>query len=195
MTWEYPPPHGSLWNLHPQPLMPPSTSPWAFFPFKGKVWDPLGLFARAERAPPGSGMLVRPGFCTALPRGSRARASGKDGACPAYIQVTGKPPWLEQKQHMDITYPRGLGSASPLRSCAPHLPNFLLKLPIFAGICEQFWGSLLFQPGRASPGGSLCPAGFAIPNITIIFLALKKCRQHLGSSSSKSPGNTSWYHL
>lgn len=50
-------------DLHPRPLMPPNASLRAFSSLEGaagKVWDPLGLSARAEWMLLGSGMLVQP---------------------------------------------------------------------------------------------------------------------------------------
>lgn len=65
MTWEQPPQHSSPQDLYPHPLMSPDTSLQVFSSLEGaagKVWDPLGLFARAEQMPPDLGMLAQPGF-------------------------------------------------------------------------------------------------------------------------------------
>lgn len=59
-------------------------------------------------------------------------APGREGGvCSAYIQVTGKSPWLGQKEHVDITR-HHTHSLSPLppRLCFSSLPRFLSKLPI-----------------------------------------------------------------
>lgn len=69
----------------------------------------------------------------------QAKAGGREGACPAHIQVIGKSPWLEQKQHMDVTYPRRSSLAYPLLSNGTSsLPLLLLKLPIWPVFVSSF---------------------------------------------------------
>lgn len=118
---------------------------------------------------------LREAHLTQLPG---ARTGGRDGACPAHIQVIGKSPWLGQKQHVDITYLRLLSLASPLlcNGTSSH-PLFLLKLllwPVFVSLLREFHSSR--QEGQAQvfwcpSKENICLANIAKPFITFRHLS------------------------
>lgn len=107
----------------------------------------------------------------------RAKAGGRDGACPAHIQVIGKSLWLGQKQHMDITYPRWSSLLYPLLSNGTSsLPLLLLKLPIwpvFVSSFREFHSSSQEEQAHVfrCPKENICLANIAKPFTTFRHLS------------------------
>lgn len=98
--------------------------------------------------------------------------------CPA--QVTGKSPWLGQKQHMGTTYLRLLSLASPLLcNGTSSLPLFLLKLliwPVFVSCFREFHSSS--QEGQAQVFWCPSKESISLANIAKPFITFRHLSSH-----------------
>ena len=116
-------PHGTCTRIPPSLPMPLC----GHLPgYRVELWDPLGLFARAEQMPPGSGMLTQPQLPCLLASRSVENPLGWDGSSTWTSRTLEARAWpLPLCSH---------GSEPPVFSV------FFLKLPIVLPFVNRFVG-------------------------------------------------------